>query len=283
VGRYLARFSIHLRLRRQPDDACHDAGVVCRGHECKQKLKEIAAKSLGGKPEDYEVANQRVFRKGGGAGLSFAQAAQRAIQLGGIYDGHEAPDVNKVTKAAVAALAGQGLVVSARQGAARRRHVLLRGQLRRGRSGCGNRQVLHHSIFWPMPTWARCCIPTRSADRFWAARRWGLRTLSGRSGCTIPQYGVAVAKRFYQNRPPTILDVPVDMQWEALDIPDPETPVGARGVGEPPVGGGCAAILECTFRCAGRRDLPARAGECRHDSDVAGSGTSDATSLDGNI
>jgi len=33
------------------------------------------------------------------------------------------------------------------------------------------------------------------------------------------------------------------MQWAALDIPDPETPVGARGIGEPPVGGGCAAIL----------------------------------------
>jgi xanthine dehydrogenase molybdenum-binding subunit len=37
--------------------------------------------------------------------------------------------------------------------------------------------------------------------------------------------------------------VPVDMQWAALNIPDPETPVGARGVGEPPVGGGCASIL----------------------------------------
>jgi xanthine dehydrogenase molybdenum-binding subunit len=33
------------------------------------------------------------------------------------------------------------------------------------------------------------------------------------------------------------------MQWAALDIPDPETPVGARGIGEPPVGGGCGAIL----------------------------------------
>jgi hypothetical protein len=29
----------------------------------------------------------------------------------------------------------------------------------------------------------------------------------------------------------------------ALDIPDPETPVGARGVGEPPVGGGCASAI----------------------------------------
>src|ERR1700726_739128 len=80
-----------------------------------QKLKEIAAKSLGGKPEDYEVANERVFRKGSGSGMTFAQVAQRAIQLGGKYDGHEAPtDVNKMTKASVAALAGQGLVAAAR-------------------------------------------------------------------------------------------------------------------------------------------------------------------------
>jgi CO/xanthine dehydrogenase Mo-binding subunit len=33
------------------------------------------------------------------------------------------------------------------------------------------------------------------------------------------------------------------MKWDALNIPDPETPVGARGCGEPPVGGGCCAIL----------------------------------------
>jgi xanthine dehydrogenase molybdenum-binding subunit len=61
----------------------------------KQKLQEIAAKSFGGKPEDYTVANERVFRNGNGAGMTFAQAAQRAIELGGKYDGHEAPaDVN---------------------------------------------------------------------------------------------------------------------------------------------------------------------------------------------
>ena len=44
----------------------------------KQRLQEIAAKSLGGKPEDYEVANERVFRKGGGASMSMAQAAESA-------------------------------------------------------------------------------------------------------------------------------------------------------------------------------------------------------------
>ena len=83
--------------------------------DAKQKLQEIAAKRLGGKPEDYDVANERVFRKGGGASMTLAQAAQHAIQLGGIYDGHEAsPDVNKLTKASVATLAGQGLVAAAK-------------------------------------------------------------------------------------------------------------------------------------------------------------------------
>jgi CO/xanthine dehydrogenase Mo-binding subunit len=54
---------------------------------------------------------------------------------------------------------------------------------------------------------------------------------------------VPLATRFYLNRPPTILDAPQRMRWEALNLPDPETPVGARGIGEPPVGSGCASIL----------------------------------------
>jgi drug/metabolite transporter (DMT)-like permease len=46
--------------------------------------------------------------------MTLAQAAQKAIQFGGIYDGHEAPkDVNKYTKASIAALAGQGLIAYA--------------------------------------------------------------------------------------------------------------------------------------------------------------------------
>jgi hypothetical protein len=47
--------------------------------------------------------------------MTLAQAAKYAIELGGIYDGHEAPDdVHKLTKASVAALAGQGLVAAAK-------------------------------------------------------------------------------------------------------------------------------------------------------------------------
>ncbi len=47
------------------------------------KLQQIAAKDLGGKPEDYVVANERVSARAAARGMTLAQAAQRAIQLGG--------------------------------------------------------------------------------------------------------------------------------------------------------------------------------------------------------
>ena len=64
-------------------------------------------------------------------------------------------------------------------------------------------------------------------------------------------YGIALAKRFHYNKPPTILDAPVKMQWAALDIPDPETPVGVRGVGEAPVGAGFGAVLNALADAVG--------------------------------
>ena len=58
--------------------------------DAKRKLQEIAAKDLGGSPDDYELGNERVYRRGNpGGGLTYAQAAKRAIALGGKYDGHE--------------------------------------------------------------------------------------------------------------------------------------------------------------------------------------------------
>ena len=76
------------------------------------KLKEIAAMDLGGAPEDYDIGGERVFAKSDpGKGLTYAQAAQRAIELGGKFDGHEvAQDLNVMTKASAAGVAGTGLV-----------------------------------------------------------------------------------------------------------------------------------------------------------------------------
>src|SRR4051794_12026298 len=73
------------------------------------KLQEIAARTLGGAPESYRVADERVSN--GRASMTLAQAAQKAIELGGKYDGHELPeDINVYTRRSAAALAGQGLM-----------------------------------------------------------------------------------------------------------------------------------------------------------------------------
>ena len=80
--------------------------------DAKRKLQEIAARDLGGAPDDYEIGGERVFRRGSPArGLTYAQAASRAIALGGRYDGHELPEnIHAITKASAAALAGLGLM-----------------------------------------------------------------------------------------------------------------------------------------------------------------------------
>ena len=68
-----------------------------------------------------------------------------------------------------------------------------------------------------------------------------------------PHYGKLVSRRFYQNKPPTILDVPPAMEWEALDIPDPVNPVGAKGVGEVAALAGSAAVLCAIQNAIGSR------------------------------
>src|SRR5439155_4816544 len=67
----------------------------------------------GGRAESYQVASERV--SSGGRSLTLAQAAQKAIELGGTFDGHELPqDINNYTKRSATALAGQGLMGVAR-------------------------------------------------------------------------------------------------------------------------------------------------------------------------
>jgi len=65
------------------------------------------------------------------------------------------------------------------------------------------------------------------------------------------RYGVPLAMRFHHTKPLTILDVPVGMRHGAVDMADPETPVGARGVGEPPIGAGLGAVLSAIADAVG--------------------------------
>ena len=219
--------------------AAHAVAMAAR-----KKLQEIAAKKLGGRPEDYEVGNERVFRKGGGAGITLAQAAGYAIQLGGIYDGHEAPDdVHKLTKTSVAALAGQGLVAAAKDNYPRD------GATFSYVASFAEIEVdVETGKYYLVDFLASADVGTVIHPRSLGGQVLGRSMLGighaiGQKWVFDPRYGEMVSKRFHHNKPPTILDAPMNMEWSAVDLPDPETPVGARGVGEPPVGGACASIL----------------------------------------
>ena len=76
------------------------------------KLKAIAAMDLGGSFDDYDIGEEKVFLTSDPAKyLTYAAAAQRAIELGGKFSGKEMPEnLNPLTKAAVAGLAGTGLI-----------------------------------------------------------------------------------------------------------------------------------------------------------------------------
>jgi CO/xanthine dehydrogenase Mo-binding subunit len=220
--------------------------------DARRKLQEIAARSLGGVPEEYDVANERVFRKGSLVGMTLAQAARRAIQLGGIYDGHEAaPNLHKLTKASVAAVAGQGLVAAAKDNYPRDgvtfSYVASFAEVEVDVE-TGKYDIVDFLAYGDVGS---VIHPRSLGGQILGRSTLGMGHAIGQKWVYDPHYGAMLSTRFHQSKPPTILDVPVNMQWAALDIPDPETPVGARGVGEPPVGGGCASILNALSNALG--------------------------------
>jgi xanthine dehydrogenase molybdenum-binding subunit len=222
-------------------------------NDAKLKLQEIAARDLGGSPQEYVLGGARVYRKDNPSrGLTYAQAAERAIALGGKYDGHELPaDIHPFTKTSATALAGLGLMGVAKDnyqhdgdtysfvaGFAEVEVDLETGKtilvdyLAVGDVGTVvNPRSLHGQLLG-----GSCLGIGHALTQRWAYDR---------------NYGVPLAKRFHYNKPLTILDIPPTMQTIALDLADPETPVGARGVGEPPVGAGYGAVLNAIADAAG--------------------------------
>ncbi|HUG73605.1 MAG TPA: xanthine dehydrogenase family protein molybdopterin-binding subunit [Steroidobacteraceae bacterium] len=209
------------------------------------KLKEIAARQFGGSPDGYDIDGRRVFRKGNPAqGLSYAQAAQRAIVLGGKYDGHELPqDVNAMTKLSATALAGTGLIGVAKDnlpttGAAAAfaaAFVEIELDVETGRydiieyvgvADCGT--VIH-------PAGLETQIKSGAVQGFGIA---GLERI-----VYDPQNGLPASVGFHQAKPPTYADVAQRYRVAAVDLPDPSSPLGTKGIGEPLLGCAGAAVL----------------------------------------
>ncbi len=209
------------------------------------KLKEIAAKQFGGSPEGYEIDGKRVFSKASpGTGMTYAQAAQRAMQLGGKFDGHELPeDINPMTKASATALAGTGLIGVAKDklpldGAIAAYAVgfvqieldLETGKYRIldyvGVADCGT--VIH-------PAGLETQIKSGAIQGFGVA---GLERI-----VYDPQNGLPASVGFYQAKPPTYGDIARVMQVSGVDKPDPTGALGTKGIGEPLLGCAAASLL----------------------------------------
>src|SRR5439155_20792859 len=207
-----------------------------------KKLQEIAAKAHGGNPQAYKVAGGKV--SGPGGSMTFAQAAQKAIELGGKFDGHDVPeDINNFTKTSAKALAGQGLMAVAKDAYPRdgqsQSYVVGFAEVEVD-TETGIVTVLDYTAMGDVGT---ILNPRGLKGQLFGGSMLGLGHAKTQRWAYDQHYGVALARRFYQNKPPTILDAPLNFTGDAVNLPDPETPTGIRGVGEPPVGAAYGAIM----------------------------------------
>ncbi len=215
-----------------------------------KKLQEIAAKTKGGNPEAYKVAGGKV--SGPGGSLTLAQAAQKAIELGGKYDGHELPaDINNFTKAGAAQHVGKGLMAVAKDAYPRD------GQTQSFTIGFAEVEVDVETGKWNILEFVTVADvgtvinPRSLKGQAHGGIMLGIGHAHAQKWVYDQHYGVPLAKRFHYNRPPTILDKPIEMKFDAVNLPDPETPVGARGIGEPPVGAGYGAVMNAIAAAVG--------------------------------
>jgi len=209
------------------------------------KLKEIAAMDLGGNPDDYDIGEEKIFLKSTPKKfLTFAMAAQRALELGGKYDGHEMPeDINPITRAAVEGLKGSALIGVAKDtlpktglaAATVAGFMVIELDVETGDfdildylavADCGT--VIH-----PMGL--------QTQIKGGAAMGIGLATLERL--VYDPQNGLPANVGLYQAKPPSYLDMPTVMNTAAVGKADPENPMGIKGIGEPVMGCAAAALL----------------------------------------
>ena len=216
--------------------------------------------------------------------MTFAQAAQKAIELGGKYDGHELPeDINAFTKTSAKALAGQGLMAVAKDAYPRdgqsQSYVVGFAEVEVD-TETGVVKVIDYTAIGDVGT---VLNPRSLKGQLFGGSMLGLGHAQTQRWAYDQQYGVALARRFYQNKPPTILDAPRNFtRRRGRHLPDPETPTGVRGVGEPPVGAAYGAIMNAIADAIGDEIFRQVAGVARHHPEGARERReADARSADG--
>lgn len=213
--------------------------------DAKRKIQEIAAKDMGGEADDYDLADEKVTSKTDPSkSMSMADIAKRAIELGGKYDGQETPDdIFMLTKEATAGIAGSGLVGVAKD------KIALTGTVPALASGfmmieldteTGKFEILDYVGTADCGT---VLHPAGLDQQIRGGAIMGIGMASMEKVVYDPQNGLPANVGLYQSKPPSIMDVPSDMITSAVDKPDPQNPVGAKGIGEPLMGCASSALI----------------------------------------
>jgi xanthine dehydrogenase molybdenum-binding subunit len=213
--------------------------------DTRDKLLQIAAKDLGGRPEDYDIGGEKVFLKSDPSkSLTYAKAAQRAIELGGAFSGKEmAGDLNPITKASVEALAGTGLIGVAKD------KLPIRGMPPALAAGFMMIELDVETGRWEILEYigvADCGTvihPMSLATQVKGGAVMGIGIAAMERYVLDPQIGVPANVGLLSAKPASYLDVPSEMQWDAVDKADPSSPLGSRGIGEPLQGCAAAALV----------------------------------------
>lgn len=208
------------------------------------KMKRIAAETLGGEADEFDIDGQQVFRiSNPEQSVSYAAVAQRAVELGGEFSGEVYPDdIHEITQRSVQNLAGSGLVGVAKDNLPQEgtvpglavAFVEIELDLDTGKydildyvgiAECGT--VVH---------------PQGLAQQMKGGAVWGMGMAALERHVYDPQNGLPANVGYYGCRVPTYLDVPAVTRTGAVDKPDPQNPFGARGIGEPAMGCSVAAL-----------------------------------------
>jgi xanthine dehydrogenase molybdenum-binding subunit len=215
-----------------------------------RKIQQIAARTLGGSPGAYRVDTGRVTGPGGT--MTLARVAERAIELGGEYDGHTLPDdIHAQTVPAAQSLAGRGLMGIARD------NYGGEGSIYSWVAGFALVELDHETgvvdilEYVGVTDCGTVMHPRSLGAQVFGGSIQGMGMAMSQRWVFDPKWGVPFANRLYTARPPSFLDVPLDLKWAAVGIPDPQTPVGAKGIGEPPVGAGAGALTSAVADAMG--------------------------------
>ena len=208
------------------------------------KLKEIAAMELGGTTDDYAILNERVHRiDDPDTGLSYAELAGRALELGGKFTGEaDLPaDLHEWTQIAVRQLAGTamlGVYHDPRHTGLPPGFTVTCTEIELDLE-TGTYEILDMLSIGECGTVVH---PQGVSNQLVGGAVWGIGLSGYERHLYDPQNGLPASTGYWQSKVPTILNTPARIETGWVDLPDPENPVGARGIGEPAQGSVSAAL-----------------------------------------